>query len=735
MESNKPGSRKHRFRRARTPTVLQMEMVECGAASLGIILGYFGRFAPLSILRQECGVSRDGSQALNVVKAGKRFGLEARGYRMSVEDLHKVSCPYVIFWNFNHFLVVEGFGRDGVYLNDPATGPRVVSAAEFAESYTGVVLHFKPGPEFQKGGRLPRTWPALLQRLRGSFGAIAYCIGIGLLLVLPGIAIPALSRVFVDEVLVENMADWVRPLILGMLLTAILRALLSAVQMRHLRALKTRLSVIMSSRFMWHALQLRAGFYAQRYAGEISQRVQLNENIANTLSGRLARNAIDVVMIVFYAAVMFQYDISLAAIGIAAAAANLLALRWISRRRVTANMRLTQEWGKLGGVSIAGLQCMETLKASGLESDFFSRWAGYYAKAIRADQDLGIANERLGVVPVLLSSVTSAVILVAGGFRVMNGGFSLGMLVAMQTLMQSFLEPVNGLVNLGSTIQELQGDLTRLDDVLHEAPDPRVCASPADGIEADAPPRLRGFLELKNVTFGYDRLNPPLIDNLSLKLEPGNRVAIVGGSGSGKSTIARLICGLYEPWQGEILFDGRPAPVIPRPVLSSSMALVEQDVMLFEGSVRENLTLWDSSVPDADLDRACSDAGIRDVILSLPGGYDADLAEGARNLSGGQRQRIEIARALVSNPSILVMDEATSALDAETEQVVDRNTRKRGCTCVLIAHRLSTIRDCDEIIVLKEGKVVERGTHNHLMEMNGVYAGLISTEGEAFTTA
>ncbi len=711
-----------------------MEVAECGAAALGIILGYYGRHVPLSELRRDCGVSRDGSQALNIVKAARRYGLTARAFRVELDGIRDVSCPYIVFWNFNHFLVVEGFSGDHVFLNDPASGPRTVTWSEFSESFTGLLLHLEQGPEFQRGGRRPRAVMALVRRLRGSIGVIAYCIAMGFLLVLPGLAIPVFSQVFVDEVLVRRMSDWLRPLLVGMLTAAALRGGFSWVQLRLLRALQAKLAVVFSSTFLWHTLRLPAGFYTQRYAGEIAGRVELNDKVAEVLSGRLATNAIDLVMVFAYAAVMLGYDVTLACIGIAAAIANLATLQLVSRARVDANARLTLEYGKVGAVSIAGLQGIETLKASGLEADFFNRWSGTYAKAVNAQQELTIATQRLAVVPSFLSALTSVLILAVGGVRVMNGAFSIGVLVAFQSLMQSFLRPVTNLVNLGSTIQELHGDLGRLDDVLEEAVDPQV--QDREGEErAVTAPRLSGHLELREVTFGYNRLSPPLIDRFNVRLEPGRRVAIVGASGSGKSTLARLIVGLYAPWEGDILFDGLPRDSHPRAVLSASVAMVQQDVFLVEGSVRDNLTLWDRSIPRTDLVRACRDAEIYDAIMSLPGGFDAELAEGATNLSGGQRQRLEIARALARNPSILVLDEATSALDAETEYLIDQNLRRRGCSCVLIAHRLSTIRDCDEIIVLHEGKIAERGTHSRLVDAGGFYANLISVEGDSLTTA
>ena len=720
--------------RVRTPTLLQMEAVECGAAALGIILGYYGRIVPLAELRQDCGVSRDGSKASNMLKAARSYGMQAKGFKKQLAQLQELRPPYIVFWNFNHFLVVEGFSQERVYLNDPAVGPRSVSLQEFDEAYTGVSLVMEPGADFKKGGRKPSIILALLDRLRGAAGAILYCVLAGFLLVIPGLAIPIFSQVFVDNILVEGRSDWLRPLILGMSLTLVLRGLLTWLQLQYLRQVKIKLSVAMSSRFLWHILRLPVGFYAQRFAGEISNRVSINNKVASVLSGQLATTVIDTVMVIFYAVVMFTYDRVLTVIGILFAAVNVFTLQWVSRQRVDTNMRLVQDQGKVAGVGIAALQSMETLKASALESDFFSRWAGYYTKAINAQQELGVTNQTLGILPSLLTSLTDLLILVVGGLRVMDGYLSIGMLVAFGSLMQSFQSPVNSLVSFGSTLQELEGDLNRLDDVLRNPTDPQLQPRSREEDKTNLTPssyfRLQGAVELRNVTFGYSPVDAPLIENFSCTLKPGQRVALVGGSGCGKSTIAKLVCGLYEPWQGEIILDGKPKNQIPRAVLTNSIAMVEQEIFLFGGTVRDNLTLWDSTVPDSQLVRSCIDAAIHEVILAIPGGYGGELMEGAANLSGGQRQRLEIARALVNNPAILVMDEATSALDAETEKIIDQNLRRRGCSCIIVAHRLSTIRDCDEIIVLERGKVVQRGTHEELWRVDGAYSRLLRSEGE-----
>ncbi|MGD1905883.1 MAG: NHLP family bacteriocin export ABC transporter peptidase/permease/ATPase subunit [Leptolyngbyaceae cyanobacterium] len=729
-------------RRAKTPTVLQMEAVECGAAALAMILGSFGRTVPLAELRQSCGVSRDGVTAANVLKAARRYGLEAKGFKKSLERVMELEPPLVVCWHFYHFLVLEGFDHHHAYLNDPASGPRRVTLAEFDEGYTGIVLTFKPSPTFEPGGERPSLVGALTRRLRNAKGALALAVVAGLFLVLPTLVLPTLSQLFVDSVLIGGRAEWLPYVLGGLLLTAGIQGWLTALQLRYLRALRIKLSVVMNSRYVWHVLRLPVGFYAQRLAGEIASRIRLNDEVASVLSGRLTTTVISLVLVLFYAIAMAQYDWLLTLIVISFSAINVAVLQWSSRQRVDANMRLVQEQGKAAGVAIAGLQNMETLKAGGLESDFFARWAGYYTKGINVQQDLGLLNRMVSVLPSLLSTLTNMALLVMGGLRVVDGSLSIGMLVAFQLLMVSFQRPVNRLVSFGSTLQTLQGNLQRLDDVLGNEVDPQltleVAATPEvvplrpqlPGVSEAPLYRLRGAIDLENLSFGYHPLAPPLIDNLNLSIEPGQRVAFVGGSGSGKSTLAKVIAGLYQPLSGEVRFDGIPRRQIPRAVLTNSIAVVEQDILIFEGTIRDNLTLWDTTISDQDLVRAARDAAIEDIILAQPSGYETQLLEGASNLSGGQRQRMEIARALVANPSILILDEATSALDTETEKIIDQNLRRRGCTCIIVAHRLSTIRDSDEILVLERGKVVQRGTHDELWQQPGHYAQLIRSEEE-----
>ncbi|MEO0408198.1 MAG: NHLP family bacteriocin export ABC transporter peptidase/permease/ATPase subunit [Cyanobacteria bacterium P01_A01_bin.135] len=717
-------------KRVKTPTLLQMEAVECGAAALGIILSHYNKIVPLVELRQACGVSRDGVTAANVLKAARRYGLEAKGYKKQLESVFELPPPFIVFWHFNHFLVVEGVSKDKVYLNDPAQGPRTVSHEEFDEGYTGIALTLKPGEDFEPGGERPSTVGALRRRLRSSTWALLYCVAAGFLLVIPNLALPAFSQIFVDAVLMGDKPGWL-PYILGaMLAIVVVQGMLTLLQLRFLRALKIKLAVVLSSQFVWHLLRLPASFYAQRFAGEISSRIRLNDSVANVLSGRLTVTAISLVVVVFYGVAMAYYDLPLTLMVVVFSVINVVTLQWVSRQRTDSTRRLAQEYGKVSGTAIAGLQNIETLKASGIESDFFARWVGYYTKAINAQQDLEMVNRAVNLLPPLLSSLSAAALLMLGGWRVINGDLTIGQLVAFQLLMVSFQRPVNTLVRFGSTLQNLQGNLERLDDILRNPIDDQLVEAEDEPDLEDKPaiagPKLTGSIQLKQLTYGYSPLNPPLIDGFDLTVQPGQRVALVGGSGSGKSTVAKLVAGLYKPWSGEVCFDEVCRDRIPRQVISNSVSVVEQDILLFEGSIRDNLTLWDSTISERALRQACQDADIEEVILAMPGGYDAVLLEGAANLSGGQRQRLEIARALVTEPTILIMDEATSALDTETEKRIDQNLRRRGCTCLIVAHRLSTIRDCDEIIVLDRGKVVQRGTHEQLWQAGGHYAQLLS---------
>ena len=707
---------KWKNKRVKAPSILQMEALECGAACLAMILAYYGKFVPLEHMRVECGVNRDGSKASNVVKAARKHGLEAKGYRKEPEGVKEFHLPMILFWNFNHFVVLTGIKGKNVYLNDPASGPRTISYDEFDRSFTGVVLTFKPGPDFQKGGAAPNVLKALSKRLNRAKTALAYVVLAGLFLVIPGVVIPTFSKIFVDNILVAQMDGWLRPLLVAMAITALSRGLLTWLQQHYLLRFETKLALTWSAKFFRHIFRLPISFFFQRQAGDVANRVQLNDQVAQLLSGELATNMLNVVTIVFYAVLMFQYDSLLTGIGIAIAIVNILALRYVSQKRMLLNQTLQQELGKLLGTSMSGLQMIETLKATGSETDFFASWSGYQAKVLNAQQRLGLTTRLLTAVPPFLSQMTTVAILVAGGLRVMQGQLTMGMLVAFQSLMSSFISPVNHMVNLGAKIQETTAGMNRLDDVFKHEADGQFREEDTGHEEEKEFGKLTGYLELNNVSFGYSRLGSPLIENFNLSLKPGERVALVGGTGSGKSTVAKLVTGLYRPWEGDIFFDGRPRENYSRRLMNNSLAAVDQEIFLFEGAIHENLTMWDNTVPESQRIDAAKDACIHDDISARPGAYDHKVAEGGGNFSGGQRQRLEIARALVNNPTILVLDEATSALDANTERMIDENIRRRGCTTLIVAHRLSTIRDADEIIVLDNGKIVQRGTHDDMIQ-------------------
>jgi NHLM bacteriocin system ABC transporter peptidase/ATP-binding protein len=704
-----------------------MEAVECGAAALAMVLAYHGRRLPLEELRLACGVSRDGSKASNMLRAARQYGMVAKGYKREPAELRSLVGPMIVHWYFNHFVVLEGFGKNRAYLNDPAFGPTVVTEAEFDQGFTGVVMTFERGPEFARGGRAPTLVGSLAPRLAKARAALIYVVLAGLALVVPGIIAPTFSRTFVDFVLIKGLSGWMRPLLVLMGTAAALTAGLAWIQQHYLLRFETKLSLDTSGKFFWHTLRLPVEFFTQRFAGEIGSRVAINDRIATLLSGDLATTCLGILVIVFYAVLMLQYDIVLTVLAVSAASLNIAALRYVSRKRIDLNQRLLQDRGKAMGTAMGGLQTIETLKATGSETDFFARWSGQQSKTLNADQRLQLQTQLLSAVPPFLLATNTALVLGIGGLRVMDGVLTMGMLVAFQALMNAFTSPVNKMVTLGSTLQEVRGDLIRLDDVLRAPTDPYaedVEGAPGD----DAQVKLSGRIDIVDVSFGYSRLEPPLIEHLSLTLRPGSRVALVGGSGSGKSTVAKLVAGLYEPWSGEIRFDGRRRGEVPRRIMTSSFAVVDQDIFLFEDTVRENVTLWDATISDADLGRAAKDAAIHDDLTSRPQGYGSRVEEGGRNFSGGQRQRLEIARALVGNPTMLVLDEATSALDPATEKVIDDHLRQRGCTCLIVAHRLSTIRDCDEIIMLHRGKVVQRGTHDEMRDVPGPYRDLIAAE-------
>jgi NHLM bacteriocin system ABC transporter peptidase/ATP-binding protein len=712
-------------RRWVTPTVFQMEALECGAASLAMILAYHGLWVALETLREACGVSRDGSKASNVLKAARRFGLTAKGFRKEPATLHELPMPSIIHWNFNHFVVLERLDPDYAYINDPSVGRRKVGHDEFDAAFTGVVLAMEPGPEFKPGGREPDFVPLLLRRLSNSFRAVLLLVFVSMTLVVPAILVPAFAKIFVDDVLIKHVEGWFTPLLIGMAITAVARALMMAFQQSLLLRIQTKLTVTMVSQLIWHVLTLPMEFFTQRHSGDLASRIAASEQIAQLLSNGVAANALNLISVTFIAVTMAFYDGLLAAISIAMALLNVLVLRLVARQREDLNRKLAIERAKLNGSTIEIIRTIETIKAGGLEDDAFARWAGFQAKVLNAERDLGFYSTFLDACPIFLTGLTGAMVLGVGGLRIVDGALTIGGLVALQALLASLVEPVNALVQQTAAFLAIKGNLFRIEDVFNYPARPLV---PIERAPARMPAKLSGRVELKDISFGYSALEPPLIEDFSLVVEPGRRVALVGGSGSGKSTVGRLISGLYRPWSGDIRIDGWSMAEIPQEIFTNSVAYVDQEILLFEGTARDNLTLWDDTVSEASVSRALKDALIHEEVTVRTGNYDCHVAEDGRNFSGGQRQRLEIARALAGNPSVVILDEATSALDPIVEKAIDDNLRRRGCTCIIVAHRLSTIRDCDEILVMSNGRVVQRGTHQELLAEGGEYVQLVSGE-------
>ena len=709
---------------AKVPVVMQMEALECGAASLCMILAHHGKWLPLEQVRLDCGVSRDGSNAKYIVKAAKAYGLKAQGYRKEPSALHDIVFPAIIHWNFNHFVVLNGFKKDKAVLNDPARGTVEVPLDEFDKAFTGIVICFEKTESFLPEGKPRSVWGFARKRLQGTAAAFAFVILTGILTAGIGMITPLFSRVFMDNILSGKNPEWLMPFITAMLFTLVFQFVISVIQGVYWLKIEGKLAIEANASFMWHVLRLPVEFFSQRFAGDIASRQSSNESIATTLIGHLAPIFMNIILLVFYLVVMLNYSIILSVVGLVAALINMLVLRIISNKRLNMSRVMQRNAGKLSGITMSGFEMMETIKASGAENGFFERWAGYFAKQGNAEITFSQANQYYGAIPSLLQQIANIGVLMIGVYLILDGKFTIGMIMAFQGFLSSFLSPVSQLVGVGQAFIEMRSQMERVEDVMNYPPD--VMDNEQVTMDIGQLMKLTGKVEINNITFGYNKLSQPLIEDFSLNLKPGRSVAFVGGSGSGKSTLAKLISGLYSPWSGQIYFDGLDKKQINRDVFTSSLAVVDQEIVMFEDTIINNITMWDKSLDEATLVTACRHAQIHEDIVQREGGYSHVIKEGGMNFSGGQRQRFEIARAFAQEPSIIILDEATSALDAKTEQSIMEAVKARGITLIIVAHRLSTIRDCDEIIVLDKGKVVERGRHEELMQTGGNYALLIS---------
>ena len=710
---------------AKVPVVMQLEALECGAASLCMVLAYYNKWIPLEQVREDCGVSRDGSNARNVLKAARFYGLDARGYRYEPDTLkEKGKFPCIIHWNFNHFVVLDGFKNGKAYINDPARGNYSVPMETFDESFTGICLQFEPSDAFVPSGKPKSMLSFAAKRLKGTGTAIAFTVLTGIVAAIMGFVQPGFSRIFLDRLLTGKDTAWTTPFLILLGVFSLIQILMSALQAIYSLRIGGKMAAVGNSAYMWKVLKMPMKFFSQRMAGDIQGRQASNAAIANTLIGTFAPLLLNTLMMAFYFVVMIRYSVILTVIGLASLTVNAFVSQYISKKRLNVTRVSMRDSAKLGAATVAGIEMIETIKASGAENGYFKKWSGYQASVNTQQVKFLKINQYLGMIPQFVSTLANNAVLFLGVWLTIEGEFTVGMIMAFQGFLTSFMAPAMTLISAGQTLQEMRTQMERVDDVL-EYPDDEVFDESNAAGEMN---KLSGSIELKNVVFGYSPLAEPLIKDFNLTVAPGKSVAIVGASGCGKSTMSKLISGLYKPWSGEILFDGKPMNKIAKNVFRGSLAVVDQDIILFEDTVANNIKMWDDSIEDFEMILAAHDAGIHDDIMQRPKGYQHKLIEGGKDFSGGQRQRMEIARALAQDPTIIILDEATSALDAKTEYEVVKAIRNRGITCIVIAHRLSTIRSCDEIIVMEHGEIRERGTHKELMDDSEIYRSLVSAE-------
>ena len=696
--------------------VMQMEAVECGAASLSMILAYFGKWLPLEQVREACCVSRDGSSMKNILIAAKKYGLEPSAYQVSPEGLAGME-PAIIHWNFEHFVVFKGMKRGKACLNDPGFGPVEVPMDEFRRSFTGVAMTFELTDRFERSGHQTSIFSYIRRNMNGAYEAFWITFVFALLAAFVSLSVPLFTRVFFDEILSGRNAQWAKVFFCLLAMLALFNLVVALWQQRYAKRIAGQLALRSNTNFLRHLMRLPMSFF--RFVGDLQQRQQLNESITHSLVEVLAPQIINVMLLVLYLVLMLSYNYTLTLIGVVAAVLDLGIVRYYSNRRLDMVRSTQQSEGKYGSATVSCLENIESIKAAGAEEGFFQYWCGLWARKFNKEREMHIQQSEMNLLPSLTQSLLSMAVLLVGAWYILQGDLSVGMLMAFQGFMTAFIAPVDQMVHAGMQLVEMRSQMERVEDVMKYPEDRHVEGS------ASEEGKLLGELELRDVSFGYNHMNPPLIEHFNLHLKPGESVAFVGSSGCGKSTLAKLISGLYKPWSGEILFDGRPVESIPNDELTASVAVVSQDITLFDDTLEQNIRMWDQSVEDFAIRIACDDAQLHSDIVKRPEGYATKVVRGGQNFSGGQCQRIEIATALAREPMILIMDEATSALDPTTEDHLMRRIREMGITLIVVAHRLSTIRDCSQIIVMDQGSVVQQGTHEELMRQEGRYRELM----------
>ncbi len=701
-----------------------MEAVECGAAALCIVLAYYKCFVSLEELRITCGVSRDGVNAHQMLEAARYYGLEGDGYHATWENLAKVETPAILYWEFNHFVVLEKIRGEKVWINDPATGPKTVSLEELQKKFSGIVLFLKPSADFKKRGKDISLFSRCKERFAPAFGSLSYLFLLEIFALLLALTLPPLSKVFVDTFIQSSTPSWVAEFLWFIGVVMVVTGVVAWFKGRFANRLLVSLSIRFNTQFIKHLLSLPLSFFSQRFPGEVLNRISLNTRLATLFTQGIALTLLDVLLISLYAVIFFYYNQLIAFVGITAALFNLFLLYWINKTRVHAYARLQQEEAKTVGVSFDTLDNIETIKGVSSDSFFFARIAGHYTNSINALQSIGRKDVFLSTLSSLSVQLTNVILLAVGAWVVMQGEFTIGMLYAFQLLMNQFLAPFGRMVQFGADFQSLRVDIARVDDVLQHKIDPLV--QPKD--EEGKPEKLSGPLEFREVSFGYAPLEPPFISELTLTIQKGEKVGIVGPIGSGKSTLARLGSALYQPWEGRILLAGKELIHHLRESLKISLGSVDQEIKLFAATIYENIALWDHSVTEEMVEKAARQAELHEEIVRLPFGYQTKLLERGANLSQGQKQRLELARALLYQPSLLILDETLNSVDSDTEEKIFEHLKSLGSTILLISHRLSTVRLCDRIILMEQGKIVADGPHEELLKTSPLYQKLTTLE-------